>query len=121
MVKINILSLEDPETYGCSLKSYQHGHKELTFQVCKGVGEPELRVVFSQVGYFSGPTAWLGANFTSDSDEAVIQFVRQFRRFDFFADETIMPLAYHLFRVVPQDEPNFVVQILAGSVARLEP
>jgi hypothetical protein len=112
----NVLSLDNPNSYGCALKSYQHGHKELTLQVSKGVGEPDLRVVFTQVEYFSGPTTWLGANFTTDSDDAVIRFVREFRRYAFFTDETVIPLALHLYRVIPQDEPNFEVQILAGNI-----
>lgn len=77
----NILGLQSPGDFSCSISSYITSHKIMKIWIHeKGKAYKGFFVHLTSVDYFSGFTDWSGANFKLLTDKDGITFMRQIKR-----------------------------------------
>jgi len=60
----NVFGFVDPDRVECSIYSYQQNHRMLEIELHDPEPQTTVYLQFVMVHYFTGPTVWVGADFT---------------------------------------------------------
>jgi hypothetical protein len=88
----NIFGLPDPDNWSCETQNLTKGHGLLTIRLSNQNVESHIKELhFQHVSYYSGWTAWKGANFRIAPQAEYLNFVRgSLPKFAAMSDEDLM-------------------------------
>jgi hypothetical protein len=113
----NIFGFEDADKLGCTVKSYTWSHHDLVIEINQ-TEKRTIQILFTATQYFSGITAWNGANVRLHTKQACIallekqkpQLVALFQNGGLMDD-----FAFYLFSISTRE--GNTIQIIAGNAA----
>jgi hypothetical protein len=76
---INVIEVNNPQTYVCDLHRYEIGHSQLCVYAKrqgKFIHEDNVYVIFSNAIYFEGPFHWDGLSFAIGQQEECLQILQ---------------------------------------------
>lgn len=114
----NIFGLQNPEELRCTVYKMAHGVSDLPMLWIM-VNEEEsnfkpFNLVFLSIGFFDGPTFWLGANFSVASQDESIAALETLGWLQDTADDIKAALlnTYKLITVTSK-QPNYKIRFIA--------
>jgi hypothetical protein len=117
----NILELDRPDEATCVVERYHAGHPTLDLNIYRSaVHSPAhlaLKVVFSSVHFFAGPTSWRGANLCQAPYHKNRQFLHQLGWLENVPAEIIAELVAELrLFTIRAVKPPYQILIVAANI-----
>ena len=116
----NILKLANPSLWYCEVTHLARGHGELVIKLMNKKIQDEYRELqFVHVNYFSGWTAWKGADFRFGTDVEYVKLIRQAtERFQKLSDEEILetpPFDYNRLFICKTEYGDLIYFVADGG------
>jgi hypothetical protein len=114
-----IIDLENPEFYDCTVWKYQVGHSEMIVRLYspeeKEKDKSEFYLIFQGVLFFEGPLKWKGASFFNGANEECQELLHRIGLQN--AREAAQSGFYRLFK---QNLSGLEVKIIAMKVIKTQ-